>query len=296
MEQYKKALDKNKNYGKALVHLGQIYLQRTDVDNAKEYLKRASKIIKKDPAVYHSLGLAAHIKGEETKAIKYWKKALRLNKNFKPALENLKLHDVHIQKKVALKDSLKESEILEQRKNIENKIKFLEVLESPKNDPFEFYLGRKGFVYLHNVDFKSYTYIDGEYNYQVISKPTVKKVLQIILSMIVHAANLQVENIFWEVSYGHGQYYIYNRENTNNKEIENCEAYTEGRYQKKKTPVFFKFRINSKEKLDDQQLNGNILLLKEEDKYYLIDNLGTDISYKLINSLSSMDGLNTTQI
>jgi len=59
MEQYKKALDINKNYGKALVHLGQIYLQRTDVDNAKEYLKRASKIIKKDPAVFHSLGLAA---------------------------------------------------------------------------------------------------------------------------------------------------------------------------------------------------------------------------------------------
>ncbi|MCK5075082.1 MAG: hypothetical protein KAR38_01845, partial [Calditrichia bacterium] len=172
-------------------------------------------------------------------------------------------------------------------------IKFLEVLESPQNEPYEFYLGRKGFVYLHRDNFKSFTYLEGKYNYQVISKPTVKKVLQIILSMIVHAANLKVENIFWEISYGHGQYYIYHRENTNKKI---WEAYTEGRYQKKKVPIFFKFRINSKEKLDDQQLNGNILMLKEEDKYYLIDNLGTDISYKLINSLSSIDDLSKNRI
>ena len=99
-EQYEKSIKVNPDLAPVLVRLGQIYLQRTDAATARTYLLKAAKIIKNDPGIIHSLGLVAHIEGDEKKAVKYWKKAVRIDKKYAPAfrlcrsLQYKKLQDI----------------------------------------------------------------------------------------------------------------------------------------------------------------------------------------------------------
>ncbi len=274
LEQYDKALSIDGEFFPVLLKLGQIYLQRTDYVNADKYLCKALKI-EKNADVYHQLGLSALMAGNEKKAVKFWKKCLKLDKNHNAAMQNLELCNVYVKKNVTLQESLEESRALEERRKIEQKIKYLEVLDTFKNGPHEIFLGRKGFAYLNEEDVKNYFWIDEPVNFQKLTKPSVKKLLKVLLSLITYLENEETDEIFLKADYGRGQYFLYMN---NQKQDYIWNRYTEGRYQSKKTPEFLQFTVNSSLKLQGQKLNGNIFLMKNEDDYYLADNFGTELS------------------
>ncbi len=283
-----KSLQLKPDYPPAMFQAGFIYVQRTQLNEAHALFSKLKKLDSMNPHIYHYLGLIAHMKNEKEKAIRYWKKALRLNPHFLPAVYNLKLYDIRIDTIPTLEENLAEAQLVDQRRQIEAKIREINVFLELKNAQYELYVGKKGLVWLSATDQKAFTFINEGVRVQELDRPKVKEVLKILKSMVVYCANdYSVDDIFWELDFGKGQYFLYYRRKINDFQ---WAAYHEGRFQLKKIPVFFKFRINSNSQMDDLRLNGNVFLIQQDKTYYLIDNLGTEISYQVIDTLNPLQG------
>lgn len=284
---FQKAIKLDPDLQPSLYYLGQLYVQRTDLEEAHRIFKKLEKMDPSNPSIYHFLGLIAHMKNEKEKAVRYWQKALRLNPHFSPAIYNLKLYNIQTEETSTLQENLEEAYIVDQKKKIEEKIRSIEVVHEIKHDPYELFVGNKGVVWLANNTNNAFTFLGGKVNVQVIEKSKVKELVKILQSVIVRCAHsTAVDNIFWELDFGKGQYFIYYRHKINEFQ---WDAYHEGRFQSKKVPIFFKFRINSSVQIDDLLLNGNVFLIESKKKYYVVENLGTPLSYNIIDSLDMLN-------
>lgn len=286
LHEFQEAVQRDPQFEPAWYQLGQLYLQRSELDKAHEILRRLEKNHASNPHIYHFLGLIAHIRKENEKAIRYWQKALRIQPDFIPAIHNLKSLGVESDTVRPLDESIHDAEMAHLQRQVVEQIREIEVIREFRHEPYEIYYGRKGLIWISTKDQKSFTYLQGTVHLQEISREQVKELVKILESMIISlATNHEVEQIFWELDFGKGQYFIYYREKISGIQ---WQSYHEGRLQTKKVPLFFKFRIISPIILEDLKLNGNIFLIEMDKRFYLMDNLGTDLSYTVLDTLDKL--------
>ncbi|GAB4184115.1 MAG: hypothetical protein Kow00108_21680 [Calditrichia bacterium] len=278
-----KAVKIKPDFAPALYYMGQLLVQRSQNEEAKEIFERLKKLAPEEAGIYHYLGLIAHIRQEKEKAIRYWQKALRKDPNFSPAYYNLKLYDIHVDHLKSLNENLEDMKLMKIRTEIENKIRILNNRKDFQNGPYKFYWGSNGFIYLNEDNFKSFTWLEGEVRYLQMDKPHLKELMKIIESLMVELANEPtIDQIFWEMDYGKGQYFLYLREKLSEAQ---WQSYSEGRYQSKKVPEFLKLRMVGNGTYKELPFRGNIFLLKQDKSFHLFENLGTDKDYSVIDVL-----------
>jgi tetratricopeptide (TPR) repeat protein len=80
-EYYRKAIDTTPNYVYSLNSLGNIYFNEGRYEEARQYFEKAVKTWPNDFMFNKNLGSAYHMLGDDKKAIYYWKWSLEINRN-----------------------------------------------------------------------------------------------------------------------------------------------------------------------------------------------------------------------